>query len=61
MSGVKKFSVSLPASIFQDLEKLADHQGRPVANLASFFIELGLHITKERGEFPIEKHTEEEK
>lgn len=61
MSGVKKISVSLPDAIFQDLEKLAEHQGRPVANLASFFIELGLHITKEREEFPTEKHEDKQK
>jgi predicted DNA-binding protein len=52
MSNVKKFSVTVPDSVFKDLEALAEHQGRPTANLAAFLVELGLHIYKERGEFP---------
>lgn len=52
MKNVKKFSITVPDSVFQDLEVLAEHQGRPTANLASFLVELGLHIYKERGEFP---------
>ncbi len=52
MPSVKKFSVTVPDSVFKDLEVLAEHQGRPTANLASLLIELGLHMYKERGEFP---------
>jgi hypothetical protein len=52
MTNVKKFSVTVPDSVFRDLEILAEHQGRPTANLASFLVELGLHIYKERGDFP---------
>ncbi|NMG19750.1 ribbon-helix-helix domain-containing protein [Brasilonema bromeliae] len=48
----KRFTVTLPDSVFEDLEVLADAQGRPTANLAAFLIEIGIKETKERGEFP---------
>lgn len=54
MSKVKKFSITVPDSVFKDLENLAEYQGRPTANLAAFLVELGLHIYKDRGEFPKE-------
>lgn len=60
MSNVKKFSVTVPDSVFKDLEVLAEHQGRPTANLGSFLIELGLHVYKERGEFPKQDGEEKE-
>jgi CopG-like RHH_1 or ribbon-helix-helix domain, RHH_5 len=52
MPNVKKFSITVPDSVFKDLEVLAEYQGRPTANLAAFLVELGLHIYKERDEFP---------
>ncbi len=48
----KRFTVTLPDSVFEDLEVLADAQGRPTANLAAFLIEVGICQIKERGEFP---------
>ncbi|WGV26326.1 ribbon-helix-helix domain-containing protein [Halotia branconii] len=48
----KRFTVTLPDSVFEDLEILADAQGRPTANLAAFLIEVGICQIKERGEFP---------
>ncbi|MUG91621.1 hypothetical protein F7734_03620 [Scytonema sp. UIC 10036] len=48
----KKFSVTVPDSVFNDLERLAELQGRPTANLAAFLIELGVREAKERGELP---------
>ncbi len=48
----KRFTVTLPDSVFEDLEVLADAQGRPTANLAAFLIEIGIRQAKEGGEFP---------
>ncbi|NWF58682.1 MAG: hypothetical protein HXY43_05050 [Fischerella sp.] len=48
----KRFTVTLPDSVFEDLEVLADAQGRPTANLAAFLIEIGIKQAKEQGEFP---------
>ncbi|NMG11740.1 hypothetical protein [Brasilonema sp. UFV-L1] len=56
----KRFTVTLPDSVFEDLEVLADTQGRPTANLAGFLIEIGIKQIKERGEFP-EKPTRKTK
>ena len=47
----KRFSVTLPDSIFEELEKLADDQGRTTANLAAFLIEAGIReMKKQNGE-----------
>jgi predicted DNA-binding protein len=48
----KRFTVTLPDSVFENLELLAQAQGRPTANLAAFLIEVGISQIKERGEFP---------
>jgi hypothetical protein len=48
----KKFSITVPDSVYEDLERLADLQGRPAANLAAFLVESGLERAKERGELP---------
>ncbi|MBD2434583.1 hypothetical protein H6G66_26665 [Fischerella sp. FACHB-380] len=48
----KRFTVTLPDSVFEDLEVLADIQGRPTANLAAFLIEIGIRQAKDSGEFP---------
>ncbi|BDA76546.1 hypothetical protein CAL7716_107120 (plasmid) [Calothrix sp. PCC 7716] len=61
MPNVKKFSITVPDSVFKDLEALAEHQGRPTANLASFLVELGIHIYKERREFPKQEPEKEHK
>ncbi|WP_407888717.1 ribbon-helix-helix domain-containing protein [Scytonema sp. NUACC26] len=53
----KKFSVTVPDSVFNDLERLAELQGRPTANLAAFLIELGVREAKERGELPYQTDT----
>jgi hypothetical protein len=57
----KRFTVTVPDSVFEDLEVLADVQGRPTANLAAFLIELGIKQTKELGEFPTKKTTKKDK
>jgi hypothetical protein len=48
----KRVNVTLPDSVFNDLEIWAERQGRPTANLAAFLIELGIRQAKEQGEFP---------
>ncbi|MBD1835406.1 hypothetical protein H6F61_22650 [Cyanobacteria bacterium FACHB-472] len=48
----KRVNVTLPDSVFDDLEVWAEYQGRPTANLAAFLIELGVRQAKERSEFP---------
>lgn len=53
----KRFTVTLPDSVFEDLEVLASAQGRPTANLAAFLIEVGISQIKERGDFPIKPKT----
>lgn len=57
----KRFTVTVPDSIFEDLEALADSQGRPTANLAAFLIETGVNQIKERGDFPSKKSSLQEK
>lgn len=51
----KRFTVTVPDSIFEDLEALADSQGRPTANLAAFLIETGINQIKDKGDFPSKK------
>lgn len=48
----KRVNVTLPDSVFDDLEVWAEYQGRPTANLAAFLIELGIRQAKEQGEIP---------
>ena len=53
----KRFTVTVPDTVWADLEMWADKQGRPTANLAAFLIELGITQAKERGEFPAKNKT----
>jgi hypothetical protein len=47
----KRFTVTIPDSVFDDLEEWADYQGRPTANLAAYLIEAGIRQAKVEGEF----------
>ncbi|MFM6371869.1 MAG: ribbon-helix-helix domain-containing protein, partial [Dolichospermum sp.] len=38
--------VTVPDTIFEELEKMADTQGRTTANLAAFLIETGIREIK---------------
>ncbi len=38
----KRTTITLPDSIFDDLELWADSEGRPTANLAAFLVELAV-------------------
>ena len=51
----KRFTVTLPDTIYEDLERWAELQGRPPANLAAFLIEIGINQGKERGDLPPKK------
>lgn len=42
----KRFSVTLPDTVFDQLEALADNQGRTTANLAAYLIEVGVRNMK---------------
>jgi hypothetical protein len=48
----KRVFLTLPDVVYQDLEKWADSQGRPVANLGAFLIETAIRQAKTAGEFP---------
>jgi predicted DNA-binding protein len=48
----KRINVTLPDSLYEELERWAEAQGRPTANLAAFLIEIGLREGKEKGEIP---------
>ncbi len=47
----KRTTITLPDSVFEELEDWADQQGRPTANLASFLVELGIRQAKESQEY----------
>lgn len=47
----KRTTITLPDSVYVELEDWARQQGRPVANLASFLVELGIRQAKDKGEY----------
>jgi hypothetical protein len=48
----KRVFLTLPDVVYQDLERWADSQGRPVANLGAFLVETAVNQAKERGDIP---------
>ena len=46
----KRVAVTLPDSLHGDLERWAKQQGRPVANLAAFLIEISVREAIKKGE-----------
>jgi len=38
----KRFSITVPDEVYADLERWADSEGRPTANLAGFLVELAV-------------------
>ncbi len=48
----KRIHVTLPDSIYEALERWADNQGRPTANLAAFLIEVAVLEAQKTGEIP---------
>ena len=45
----KRVFVTLPDAVFEDLERWADSEGRPTANLAAFLVETAVKEAKEQG------------
>lgn len=48
----KRIHITLPDSIYEALERWADKQGRPTANLGSFLIEIAVLEAQKTGEIP---------
>ena len=48
----KRINVTLPDSVADELENWAEAQGRSLANLAAFLLELSIKQAKESGDFP---------
>lgn len=51
----KRVMLTLPDSVFKDLEEWADKQGRPTANLAAFLVEMAITQAKEKGDLGAEE------
>lgn len=48
----KRVYLTLPDLTYSDLERWADSQGRPVANLANYLVERAIEQAKKDGEIP---------
>lgn len=48
---MKRITITLPDATAVELEDWAQQQGRPVANLATFLVELGIREAKEKGDY----------
>jgi aminoglycoside phosphotransferase (APT) family kinase protein len=48
----KRVFLTLPDELFEDLERWAAKQGRPMANLAAYLVENSVQQAKARGEVP---------
>jgi len=48
---MKRITITLPDATAVELEDWAQQQGRPVANLATFLVELGILQAKEKGDY----------
>ena len=57
----RKVFVTLPDAVHEELERWADLQGRPTANLAAFLIETGINAAKEKGDLPAKTPTASDK
>jgi predicted DNA-binding protein len=51
----KRIGLTVPDSIYAKLEKWADQDGRPLANLCNFLIEKAVREAEDKGEFLAEK------
>lgn len=48
----KRVFLTLPDQLHEDLSAWAEAQGRPVANLAAFLVEIAVREAKANGEIP---------
>ena len=53
----KRVFVTLPDLAYDQLDRWANSQGRPVANLAAFLLETALNEAEEEGKIPPKKDT----
>ncbi|BAU13067.1 hypothetical protein LEP3755_36030 [Leptolyngbya sp. NIES-3755] len=51
----KRVFLTLPDTVYADLERWADLQGRPIANLANYLVERAIEQAKASGELPTGK------
>lgn len=52
----KRVNLTLPDSVYQDLEIWAESQGRPPSSLGAFLVELSIMNAKKSGDFPKVQH-----
>ena len=50
----KRINVTLPDAVAELLEKWADHEGRPTANLAAYIIETAVREAETKGKFHLD-------
>lgn len=48
----RRFTITIPDSIYDELARWADHQGRATANLAAYLVEVGINQAREKGDIP---------
>jgi hypothetical protein len=51
----RRIGLTVPVSIYAKLEKWADQDGRPLANLCNFLVEKAVREAEDKGEFLTEK------
>ena len=57
----KRINVTLPDSVVDELEDWANAQGRSVANLAAFLLEMAIKEAKDKGEIPSQGFSSKQK
>ena len=57
----KRINVTLPDSVVDELEDWANAQGRSLANLAAFLLEMALKEAKDKGEIPSQGFSSQQK
>jgi rRNA-processing protein FCF1 len=57
----KRINITLPDSVVEELENWAEAQGRSLANLAAFLLELSVKQAKEKGEIPAQEFPVQQK
>jgi hypothetical protein len=48
----KRINLTVPDSVYEDLEIWSESQGRTIANLTAYLVEKALEDAKEQGKFP---------
>lgn len=55
----KRVYLTLPDKVYEALERWADEQGRPVANLAAYLVEKAVEKAESEGKIPKSKEIQE--